>query len=209
VLLTFDRYAYEIPGHGAIGRAEAPLLISGRLTGNPPARIPAIRTRIGIDLHPVDVHSPEERRWLLALCLPEFREQQARLATALDVVARTDMRMLQGDALDLLPEALNSATGPVCVFHSVCLLYWSAEARSALHRMLLEAGRSRDIHRLGFELWEGFDAFHAGRADAPSAIRRPEGATFDITLTRYSGGRVAREVIAHMTPDFTSLHWLA
>lgn len=209
VLLTFDRYAYDILERGSIGRADAPLLLSGNLSGHPPLRIPEISARIGIDLHPVDARSPDDRRWLLALCLPEFRTEQAQLSTALDVVTQSDLRLLEGDALDLLPGALESVSGPVCVFHSVCLLYWSADAKAALDRMLCEASLSRDIYRLGFELAEDFDAYHAGRDEAPGQTERPEGATFDVIFTAYRAGQSESRVIAHATPDFTSLHWLA
>ena len=66
----------------------------------------------------------------------------------------------------------------------------------------------RDIFRLGLELWEGFDAYHAGQGDAPAPATRPDGATFDVTLTCYRGGEADGRVIAHATPDFTSLYWL-
>jgi len=208
VLLTCDAYAFDVPGRGLVGPEDAPLVITGRYEGAPPIGMPVIGKRIGLDLHPLDARSPEERRWLLALCLPELCEQQARLATALDVVARTDMRLMEGDALDLLPGALAMTEGPVCVFHSVCLLYWPEEAKAALDALLREASGARDIFRLGFELSEAFDAYHAGRGSSPESLERPAGATFDVTCTRYAGGEAQARVIAHMTPDFTSLHWL-
>lgn len=208
VLLTFDRYAYDVPEHGIIGRQDAPLVLSGSLSGPGPLRIPEIGARIGIDLQPIDACSPDDRRWLLALCLPEFRAQQARLDTALDIVTQTGISLLEGDALDLLPGTMGSVAGPVCVFHSVCLLYWSAEAKVALDQLLCEASLSRDIYRLGLELAEDFDAYHAGRDEAPGPTERPEGATFDVTLTAYRCGHGESRVIAHATPDFTSLYWL-
>ncbi len=208
VLLTFDSYAYAVPGQVLVGRGDALLIHSGRYTGQPPLGIPVIGARIGIDLHPLDASSADDRRWLLALCLPELREQQQRLGTALDVVARSGLRLLEGDALDRLPEALAEVDGPLCVFHSVCLLYWPAEAKAALHARLCEAGRRREVFRLGFELSDLFESYHAGRGAAPETDRRPEGATFDVTLTRYAVGQAESRVIAHMTPDFGSLHWL-
>jgi hypothetical protein len=99
--------------------------------------------------------------------------------------------------------------GPVCVFHSVCLLYWPGEARAGLHRTLCEASHSRDIFRLGFELSEEFDAYHAGRGAPPAPGKRLPGMTFDITCTRYAGGAAESRIIAHTTPDFTCLNWLA
>lgn len=208
VLLTYDSYGYAVAGHGLIGRGNAPLILSGHYTGEPPLKIPKIGSRIGIDLHPVDVRSADERRWLLALCLPELREQQHRLGTALDVVARSDLHLLQGDALDRLPGALATAEGPVCVFHSVCLLYWTAEAKAALHEQLCNEGRKREIFRLGFELSDAFDSYHAGLSAMPVSAQRPAGSTFDVTFTRYGGGQAESRVIAHTTPDFTSFSWL-
>jgi hypothetical protein len=107
-----------------------------------------------------------------------------------------------------MPEALAMIEGPVCVFHSVCLLYWPDEAKAALDALLCEAGLTREIFRLGFELSAAFDAYHAGRGDSPEAVERPQGATFDVTSTRYAGGGAESRVIAHMTPDFASLAWL-
>src|SRR5579862_7357949 len=89
VLLAFDKYAYELKGGVRIGAADAPLTLMTEVRGGPPLRIPKIGTRVGLDLHPVNVRSAEERQWLLALTFPEFREQQARLAMALNVVGQT------------------------------------------------------------------------------------------------------------------------
>ena len=207
VLLTFDQYGYHIPGQARIGPADAPLILSGHMTGDPPAGIPAIGARIGIDLAPLDAASPEDRRWLLALCLPELREEQARLGVALDTVARSPVRLMKGDALNQLPKALAATTNPVCVFHSVCLLYWPEPAKAALHRQLLDLSRSRDIWRLGFELSRHFEAIHAGRDGKGEGAARPAGATFDVTLVHYTRGEAQEQVLAHMTPDFTTLHW--
>ena len=129
VLLTFDKYAYDLRGQGAVGPADAALTLTGELRGGPALRIPKIGTRTGLDLRVVNVKSEEERRWILASTYPETREQQVRLAKALDVVAATDIRMLQGDALDLLPRVLAETPGPLCVYHSACLMYWSPEAQ--------------------------------------------------------------------------------
>ena len=72
-----------------------------------------------------------------------IRQQQKRLATALDVVARTEIRLLEGDALDMLPVALADTPSPICVYHSACLMYWSKEAKRALDELLQEASRDR------------------------------------------------------------------
>jgi len=207
VLLTFDRYAYDLP-RGMIGPPDAALRLTGALQGQPGTRLPQIAARIGLDLHPLDAASRDDRDWLLALCLPELRAEQERLAKALDVVAQTGIELIEGDALAVLPGALAATAGPVCVYHSVCLLYWPEEARNQLDRQLCDASRTRDIYRLGFELSEAFDALHAGRETGPMQSERPGGATFDVTLTVYRKGEAQSRVIAHATPDFRSLWWL-
>ncbi len=208
VLLTCDAHAYDVPGKGRVGPQHAPLTLTGRYEGNPPLGIPRIEKRIGIDLQPLDAANADDRRWLLALCLPELRDEQARLATALDVVAGTDMRLEKGDALERLPEMLALEDGPVCVFHSVCLLYWPQAARAALDTLLCHESRARDIYRLGFELSADFDAVHAGRSANADAATRPPRASFDVTCTCYRGGNADARVIAQMTPDFETLYWL-
>ena len=65
-----------------------------------------------------------------------------------------------------------------------------------LHGDLNQGARARNLA-----------AFHAGRGGAPVAHDRPAGATFDVTLTRYRDGQPESRVLAHMSPDFTSLHW--
>lgn len=192
VLLTFDHYAYALKDGRHIGPADAPLILPADIEGGPPLRIPAIGTRTGIDLHIVDARSEEDRRWLLALSFPELRERQARLATALDIVARTDIDMVEGDALAVLPAILAKTPDPVSVFHSACLYYWSAEAKAALDALLIQASVGREIWRVSLEGSERFLAFHKGRADRPSGAQ-PSG---DVIVTRYRDGASEPRIVA-------------
>jgi hypothetical protein len=208
VLLTFDRYAYDFGEAGRIGPEDAPLVIRGELSGRrPPQRLPRIGARIGLDLNPIDARSEDERRWLLALCFPEVREQQARLATALDLAARSDIGLFAGDALETLPLALAGAPDPVCVFHSQCVFYWSAEGRAALDRLLLEASRTRVIHRVGLEPSERFDGWRTGRADTPEAVRVAK-TPVEIVITRYARGEAESRLVARATPDYGFVDWV-
>jgi hypothetical protein len=196
VLLTFDKYAYDLGGRVRIGSASAPLTLAAEVRGGPTFRIPRIGARIGLDLHPVDAKSDAERRWLMALSFPEFREQRARLATALDVVARTDIRMLKGDALNLLPDVLAQMPGPLCVFHSACLYYWSAAQKTALGSLLQQASRDRDIYRIGIEPSDQFNALHKGRAGAPESARHSGQPSGEVTIARYRNGAADMRIVA-------------
>jgi hypothetical protein len=206
VLLTFDAYAYDLGAAGRIGPADAPLTITGQSRGGPDLRIPRIGARIGIDLQPLDPRSAEDRRWLLASSFPEMREQQARLATALDVVARTDIRLLRGDALERLPEVLATTPSPLCVFSSSCLFYWTAEAREALDALLADASSERGIYRVGLEASDRFDTWRTGRAETPEH-RRLAGTPNEMTLTRYHSGGLEARLLARTNPDYQVIEW--
>jgi hypothetical protein len=208
VLLTVDAYSYDLGGRTA-GPADAPVALEGDLQGGPALRIPRIGARIGLDLHPVDVRDPAARRWVLALCFPELRAHQARLATALDVVARTDIRMLAGDALATLPQVLAETPGPLCVFHSTCLFYWPVEAKAALESLLTEASRGREIWRVGIEPAERFDGWYAGRGERPDGAQGiAEACWGEIIVSRYGDGVAARRLAARTAWDGASTEWL-
>lgn len=196
VLLTFDKYAYDVAGRALVGFADAPLTLATRVNGNAPLRIPRIGKRTGIDLRTINVLCEEERRWLLALCFPEFREQQARLAKALDIVAAADIELLQGDALDMLPAALANTPDPVCVFHSACLFYWDKPSKAALDSLLRETSRNRDIYRVSIEPAENQE---------PDRVKINSG---EVVVARYRRGEAERRVVGRTTADYGVLDWI-
>lgn len=209
VLLAFDKYAYQYNDRERVGPADAPLTLTGELHGNPPLHIPKIGTRTGIDLHIVDVRSEEERRWVLASTFPELRAQQERLAIALDVVADTDIRFLEGDGLALLPQLLEETPSPLCVYHSACLMYWSADAKAGLENALKQASRDRDIYRIGLEPSEQFDSWQQGRAGAPQQRKDRPRITGEIFISKYHQGDVERRVVAYNNrSDYGSVEWV-
>jgi hypothetical protein len=208
VLLTFDKYAYELEHGSRLGPADAPLTLSLTVTGGRPLRIPRIGARIGLDLHILDASSEDERRWLLALSFPEHREQQAALATALHVVERTPMRMIEGDALDTLPAVLADTPDPLCVLHSACLMYWPSQAKAALDALLVDASRNRSIYRVAMEPTDRFASEQKGLTDgsqqsAPGARIRGEA-----IITHYHAGAVRRIASARTAPDYGSVEWI-
>ena len=192
VLLTFDRHAYALERRERFGAADASLTLGGDIIGMPPLRLPRVASRTGLDLHPVDARDPGQRRWLIALVFPEFRKQREELAAALEIVARTDIRMVEGDALDTLPGVLAETPDPICIFHSVCLSYWTQEARAALDALLMETSRNRLLHRVGSEPSAKFSAWNKGHDRSGSKPPPPSG---ELTMARYEGGQMDRRIV--------------
>ena len=207
VLLTFDHYRYELREGECVGPADAPFLLKGELTGGPSLRMPRIASRTGIDLNIIDTQSQEDRRWMLATCFPELRAEQARLAQAMDIVAQSDIRWLEGDALELIEDALAHTPDPVCVYHSACLFYWPEEAKTALDRRLREASRTRPVHRIGIEPSARFNAWQSGQGGAVQSGDFPSRPSGEIIVTRYSNGDADGGVVALSGDNFGSIWW--
>jgi len=207
VLLVFDKFAYRLDGQGLIGPADAPLVLEGELIDGPKLFIPRIGKRTGIDLHTIDVRSEEERRWMLSLCFPELREEQARLAAAFEVIAETEITLLEGDGLTHIRTALADTPDPLCLYHSACLRYWPVEARAELEEILLEESRKRTFWRISIEPSDAFDEWYTGsRAEGgeTTPASRPSG---EITIFRYEGGKAERRVVGLPNADYGVVRW--
>lgn len=207
VLLVFDKFAYRYDGGEIVGPDDAPFLLEGQMENGPDLFIPKIGKRIGIDLHTIDAHSGEERRWLLSLCFPELRDEQIRLAKALDTIAATDITMLEGDGLRRMREALDSTPDPLCVFHSACLFYWPREAKQELEGMFLEESRKRRFWRISIEPSDSFDEWHKGRPGHDGNRKPDNRQSGEIVISRYDAGDVERRVVGRPNADYGIIEW--
>jgi len=207
VLLTFDKYAYELREGEHVGDPASPVHLKGELHGGPSLRIPQIGRRTGIDLNVIDPNRDEDRRWMIATCYPELLDDQRQLADAMDIVAATDISFLQGSALDLLPKVLAETPDPLCVYHSACLFYWNEDQKDALDQQLREASKGRRIHRIGIEPTGQSNQWLAGRSDMEGEASEAARVTGEIIVTRYTGGEAEAEPMATSTSDFGTMWW--
>lgn len=134
LLLAADRYRYRI-GDREFGRPESAVVIDSAWRDQHPVPdlddIAPIASRIGIDLDPVDVTDPDQRRWLTALVWPEERSAAQLLATAIAETAEQPPRIVAGDATQHcrrigrdLPDG-----EPRLVFHSAVRMHVPTEQR--------------------------------------------------------------------------------
>lgn len=159
LLLELDRYGYDYGPAGRVGDPDSKLQLTCEVRGPVPipARIPALASRVGIDLNPIDVRDPAQRRWLAAQIWPteSYAERLEHFEQAVAVTAPDPPRLVRGDVLTELP-GLVAQVPPdqeVCLMHSYTTYEMPAEVRAQLARTVADLGQGRSVLCLGLE-WD-------------------------------------------------------
>lgn len=152
--LQLDHYRYRIGG-GTYGPAAARLSLTCDVRGGnipPPAELPRIAGRIGIDLNPVDLEDPEARAWLDA-CAPPEASALSRLATAIEVARQNPVRVVAGDVIDELPSVLRSVPGGqrIIVVDAYMAVFLPEQRRAELSSVLIEGAQARPVTWLSLD----------------------------------------------------------
>ena len=189
--LLWDRYAYEYSDGRRFGPAASRVRLRCELRGQGRPGLPdgvTAATRLGIDIHPVDMRDPEAARWLLALVWPDQPERAVRLRAAMAVASADPPRLVAGNALDVLPALIDEAPAgaEVCVLHCHTLNQFSPADRDRFADLLCAAGRP--VTRVSIE----------GAAGEPDPR---------LTLTRYRGGQVDEVRLGHCDAHGEWLAW--
>ncbi|MDX6515735.1 MAG: hypothetical protein QOH73_1401 [Gaiellaceae bacterium] len=148
--LLWDRYRY-VYGEETWGAADAPLALEGGLRASLPAGLldvaPVVRSRIGIDLSPVDVTTEEGSLLLQCFVWVGQMGRLERLRHAIAALRHDPPQLLRGDYVDLLPELLaeRDPEALTVVFETASTMYLSTEQRARLDEALDEAGASGSL----------------------------------------------------------------
>jgi len=131
-----DRYAYRY-GDYVIG-AGVPVLECAATGVAPPACVPDVVWRAGLDLNPLDVTDPADVAWLEALIWPEHAHRRARLRAAAAVAAAEPPLLVRGDLVDDLPAlaAQAPAGATLVVFHTSVMYHVPAPRREAFTKVV-------------------------------------------------------------------------
>lgn len=166
--LVMDHYRYKWDRVEWGPSGSAVILEAASRGGSPQPRSIEILTRIGLDLNPIDLDDPDERSWLLALIWPEHGERRARLEKAIEIAERVSMEMVEGDATETLPRVLSSLPegDPVLVMNSMSLTQFGRPQRESLYRTIEEAGSTRPVRRVSFEILAAGDEWVTIAADS-------------------------------------------
>jgi hypothetical protein len=151
--LRWDRYHYDY-GVAHVGDPRAAVSIRCELRGHVmpplPVSFPECPFRVGIDLSPVDLHDPIERRWFEALIWPEHEGRRRLSAAAIGELLRDPPTIVRGDAIEVLAAelaAVPSGTALV-VYNSAALCQGGDAEKKAIADVLVAFSLHRPIHWL-------------------------------------------------------------
>jgi len=132
--LLFDRYRYDYGHAGAIGQSSLVLRpeIKGDVAPPVPGEMPAVASRIGVDIQPVDVRDDEAIAWLRACIWPEHAARVDLFMRAVAIARADPPKIVQGEILETLPRLIAAVPEgvAVCVFHTATLAYLSRAPRT-------------------------------------------------------------------------------
>lgn len=149
--LLWDRYGYDYGEHGRVGDRQSPVHVATEIRGAHvpplPDLPPAVGTRLGIDLNPLDVRAPDDVRWLRALVWPEHDDRRSLLEGAIAVARETPPTLVEGDAIETLAAAAERVPvdEQLCVFNTHTLYQLTPEQRDEFAEQVEVIGRERDL----------------------------------------------------------------
>jgi hypothetical protein len=139
--LHVDRVGITYSNGQSLGDPSSPVRQSSSIVGDrrvPAGAMPEVVARVGIDLDPLDLTDADDARWLRACVWPDQQERAAGLEGEMALVAAAPPLLLQGHAVEVLPDAF--ARVPEHALPVVTTTW-------ALSRFPLE-NRLRFLHRL-------------------------------------------------------------
>jgi hypothetical protein len=112
-----------------------------------PAVPPAVASRLGIDVRPVDVNDADAIRWLEACVWPDVPHRLERFRAAVALARLDPPEIRQGNAVDLVADAIAAVPDDAvaCLDSTWVLAYFSDAERDELHRLLDQLGATRSI----------------------------------------------------------------
>ncbi len=152
--LQLDRYRYRV-GAGTYGPAAAGLSLDCDVRGPiipPPAELPRIASRVGVDLDPVGLEDPAARAWLQA-CTPPEASALSRLTAAVTIARQHPEPVITGDVIDALPGVLASIPRQqrIIVADAYMAVFLPEDRRARLAAILAQAGRGRPVTWLSLD----------------------------------------------------------
>lgn len=186
--LLFDRFFFENDG-SVFGDPDSHVRFTGDAWGSPTvdiSRCPAVVSRGGCDIAPLDIRDPERRLTLLSFVWPDQQQRFDRLQAALEIASTSPPYQVptEADAADWIDAQLDDAADEaVVVFHSIVWQYFNQDTKDRFRAALRR---------------------HGERRRAPLAWLRmePAGAAPDLKITVWKDGTIVEDDHALATSSY-------
>lgn len=178
--LMFDQFRLDANAN-SFGPAASNVSLSPDWTGHVPQNAHlSVTERRGVDLNPLDAHTPEDALRLLAYLWPDQDERIARTRAA---IALQDADLDRADAIDWLDHRLEAKDGHLhLIYHTIAWQYFPSDAQSRgttlietagaraseqapLAWLRMEADGNAPGARLSLRYWPGDITVELGRVD--------------------------------------------
>ncbi|HEU5471062.1 MAG TPA: DUF2332 domain-containing protein [Actinophytocola sp.] len=205
--LSVDRVGITYGNGQSLGDPASPVRQSCSIVGDrpiPTRAMPEVVARIGIDLDPLAVTDPDDARWLRACQWPDQPERAARLEAELALAASAPPRLLPGDPVEVLPDALAQVptTALPVVTTTWALSRFPLEHRLRFLHRLDEAATNRPIS------WVSVEGVGVAPAIPTLGDRRASGHSI-IGLAVFNHSTLHAEAIGRCWSRGRLLAWLA
>ncbi|GAB3808300.1 DUF2332 domain-containing protein [Virgibacillus kimchii] len=152
--LLWDKYSYSYGTNKTYGNQDSKVHLTSEIRSdklpNLYGDMPLFISRIGIDLHTIDLTKEEERLWLNALIWPEHAERRELFNKAAECLKENPVTLVEGDGVELLSELTNAIPKDraICVFHTHVANQMSTHVKENLLEQVESIGSTRDIFHI-------------------------------------------------------------
>ena len=192
--LRGDRFAYVGADGGTAGDDASPVVLADAWRGRPVVPWPELRVlqRVGCDLHPVDVTTPEGRLLLTSYVWADQRARLERLRAAFAVAAQVPVDVRRQGAASFLGGLELQEGATTVVWHSVVMQYLPPDERRDVNDRIEQLGAAATpTRRLAHVTMEP-----VGRYPVP---------VFPVVLRTWPEGE--RRVLGHSVPHGVPTTW--
>ncbi|HET7014117.1 MAG TPA: DUF2332 domain-containing protein [Streptosporangiaceae bacterium] len=211
--LNVDRVGIAYSNGQSLGDPSSPVQMSASIVKNlavPTRAIPEVAVRVEVDPDPVDVTDPDQARWLRA-CLPPDQpdpsdqpDLAATLEAELELAAADPPVLLQGDAVEMMPDAIARVPADALpiVTTTWALSQLSLESRLRFLHRLDEAATNRPV------AWVSVEGVGVAPAIPTFGDRRASGHSI-IGLAVFGHSTLSVEAVGRCWLRGRMLAWLA
>ena len=204
--LTVDRVAITYSNGQTLGNASSAVQLFCTVVGDraiPNGAMPAVVARLGIGRARSEGPDADDAHWLRACVAPDQLERPASVEACLALAAATAPRLLPGDPVEVLPDAIGRVPGDALPVLTTtwALSRFAPERRVRFVHRLAEAAAGRTV------AWVSVEGVGVAPA-IPTLGDRPAFGHSTVGLTIWDGSTMRSEAIGRCWSQGRWLAWL-